>query len=89
MSFSRPENVWTERNVKFLYLLSPSARKSAPHRHEAHHDSHGHGQTLAQTESAPEPEVVMKDDEGTEANVTESIHQAEVRSFGSFFVAFL
>ena len=26
----------------------------------------------------------MKDDEGTEANVTESIHQAEVRSFSSF-----
>ncbi|KDQ25853.1 hypothetical protein PLEOSDRAFT_1113601 [Pleurotus ostreatus PC15] len=49
----------------FLYLVSPSARKTAPG-HAAHaHDSH-----------AEPKKVTMKDDEGQEADVTASVQAA-------------
>ncbi|KAF9497720.1 hypothetical protein BDN71DRAFT_1504701 [Pleurotus eryngii] len=49
----------------FLYLISPSARKTAPG-HAAHaHDSH-----------AEPKKVTMKDDEGQEADITASVQAA-------------
>ncbi|KIK69716.1 hypothetical protein GYMLUDRAFT_79809 [Collybiopsis luxurians FD-317 M1] len=56
----------------FLYLLSPASRKSAPH--DSHHEKHD--KSHADDSKAQEP-IKMKDDEGTEANVTESVHKAE------------
>ncbi|KAF9468644.1 hypothetical protein BDZ94DRAFT_1317808 [Collybia nuda] len=64
----------------FLYLVSPSARKST---HSAHNDKHDFpapktAKHVPETVKEPEPEpVIMKDDEGTEANVAESLQQAE------------
>ncbi|KAK2465378.1 hypothetical protein APHAL10511_002732 [Amanita phalloides] len=58
-----------------LYLLSPSARKNTA-AHAVHDGDHGHESTA----DAPAPahtEVKMKDDEGTEQNVTESLAVAE------------
>ncbi|KAJ3856485.1 hypothetical protein EV368DRAFT_71608 [Lentinula lateritia] len=52
----------------FLYLVSPASRKSAPH-----HDSHGKHEKKGQEH---EP-VLVKDDEGTEADVSESLQKAE------------
>ncbi|KAL0960707.1 hypothetical protein HGRIS_005732 [Hohenbuehelia grisea] len=51
--------------VQLLYLLSPSARKTAPH-HDSH-DSH-----------APQ-KVTMKDSEGTEADVTSAVQASEAQ----------
>ncbi|KAK7469010.1 hypothetical protein VKT23_003506 [Stygiomarasmius scandens] len=51
----------------FLYLVSPASRKTAPH--AQHHDKHEKHE-----EHAP---VTMKDDEGKEADVTESMKKAE------------
>lgn len=67
----------------FLYLLSPSARKShAEHAvHHDHHDfptlgkgdqSHSQVSESQQTEETERPEI-MKDDEGTPADVSASI----------------
>jgi len=53
---------------QFLYLVSPAYRKTAPH--AQHHDKHEKHE-----EHAP---VTMKDDEGKEADVTESMKKAEV-----------
>ncbi|KAJ3876682.1 hypothetical protein F5051DRAFT_410845 [Lentinula edodes] len=52
----------------FLYLVSPASRKSAPH-----HDSHGKHEKKTQEHEA----VQAKDDEGTEADVSESLQKAE------------
>ncbi|KAJ3986836.1 hypothetical protein F5890DRAFT_1551898 [Lentinula detonsa] len=51
----------------FLYLVSPASRKSAPH-----HDSHGKHEKKGHEEPMP-----MKDDEGTETDVSESVSKAE------------
>ncbi|KIL55970.1 hypothetical protein M378DRAFT_182096 [Amanita muscaria Koide BX008] len=59
----------------FLYLLSPSARKSHA-QHAIHNDKHDFGIHTSQHES-PVSEVIMKDDEGTEANVTDSLAASE------------
>ncbi|KAG6848959.1 hypothetical protein H0H93_012431 [Arthromyces matolae] len=70
----------------FLYLVSPSARKNTGHVHNDAHDFPGHKKHApapAIKEAAPEPQpepaatepepAVMKDAEGTEANIAESI----------------
>ena len=68
---------------QLLYLLSPSAKKSHGS-HDTHHGSSAHepkhAEPVKEAEEPPkEPEpVLMKDDEGTVADVTESIKQAEV-----------
>ncbi|RDB18094.1 hypothetical protein Hypma_000975 [Hypsizygus marmoreus] len=50
----------------FLYLVSPSARKRPHFGHKEHEHAN----------EAPAP-VIMKDDEGTEANISASLQQAE------------
>ncbi|EKM79253.1 hypothetical protein AGABI1DRAFT_85119 [Agaricus bisporus var. burnettii JB137-S8] len=61
----------------FLYLLSPSARKSK----DAHGAHHSHQETPSSTEENHEPEAqkpeIMTDDEGTPADVTSTIALAE------------
>ncbi|KXN92852.1 hypothetical protein AN958_06957 [Leucoagaricus sp. SymC.cos] len=69
----------------FLYLVSPSARKSQKE-HAVHHDHHdfptlgkeapSHSQSEPQKEGTELPEV-MKDDEGTPADVTATIALSE------------
>jgi hypothetical protein len=58
-----------------MYLVSPSARKSR----EAHavHQSHHEQPASTEQPEAQEPEV-MKDDEGTPADVTATVALAEV-----------
>ncbi|KAJ4482332.1 hypothetical protein J3R30DRAFT_3699772 [Lentinula aciculospora] len=51
----------------FLYLVSPASRKSAPH-----HDSHGKHEKKRDHEP-----MSMKDDEGTEVDVSGSVEKAE------------
>ncbi|KAF8964231.1 hypothetical protein BDZ97DRAFT_919962 [Flammula alnicola] len=64
----------------FLYLVSPSGRKSIPHVHD---DKHDFPTLKTKEEHAPaptktEPPVeILKDDEGTEADVGSSIAVAE------------
>ncbi|KAF5369434.1 hypothetical protein D9758_002489 [Tetrapyrgos nigripes] len=53
-----------------LYLLSPSSRKTAPH--QQHNDKHEHEEQQHEAAS-----IKMKDDEGKEADVTESVKAAE------------
>lgn len=62
--------------------MSPSARKNT-HAHAHHDDKHDFPGIKTAKEEAPAPEkepepVIVKDDEGTEANVAESLQQAEV-----------
>ncbi|KAG5638846.1 hypothetical protein H0H81_009397 [Sphagnurus paluster] len=84
----------SDRPWIFLYLVSPSARKST-HAHAVHNDAHdfpGHQKHVAVEESVAasvaesEPELeaeptptqaeptIMTDDEGTPADVSESLH---------------
>ena len=70
---------------QFLYLLSPSARKNLHGVHNDHHDF----PALKQHEEhhAPETEApveILKDDEGTEANVASSIALSQVRILFSY-----
>ncbi|TFK40876.1 hypothetical protein BDQ12DRAFT_680212 [Crucibulum laeve] len=59
----------------FLYLVSPSARKN---RHDFHDDKHDYPGYTPKDHAAPAAEpVVVKDDEGTPANVSSSIKLAE------------
>ncbi|KAH0586415.1 hypothetical protein J132_01316 [Termitomyces sp. J132] len=71
----------------FLYLISPSARKNTGHVHNDAHDFPGHKKHALEpvakpAEPEPEPEptvttepepVLMKDDEGTEVNIADSL----------------
>jgi len=67
-----------------LYLLSPSARKKSAE-HAVHHDKEhepAHAEkheptTETAASSTPPTEVIMKDDEGNEENVAESLAIAE------------
>ncbi|KAJ2934455.1 hypothetical protein H1R20_g2601, partial [Candolleomyces eurysporus] len=62
----------------FLYLVSPSARKSAPAHHDKHDSKHSSTPEPAKEEAAaPAEKVTMKDDEGKEADVTASLALAE------------
>ncbi|KAJ2920523.1 hypothetical protein H1R20_g16573, partial [Candolleomyces eurysporus] len=64
----------------FLYLVSPSARKSAPAHHDKHDSkAHEHSPEPAKKEeaAAPAEKVTLKDDEGKEADVTASLALAE------------
>jgi len=62
---------------QLLYLLSPSARKNTHGVHDDHHDFPALKQhQTSKTEPAVE---IIKDDEGTEANVASSIALSEVR----------
>ncbi|KAF4617507.1 hypothetical protein D9613_005753 [Agrocybe pediades] len=62
----------------FLYLVSPSARKKE---HLPHNDKHDFPNLQTKTSSTPEsksaPVELMKDSEGTEANVASSIELAQ------------
>ncbi|RXW25390.1 hypothetical protein EST38_g486 [Candolleomyces aberdarensis] len=61
----------------FLYLVSPSARKSAPAHHDKH-DSKAHEHPAKEeAAAAPAEKVTLKDDEGKEADVTASLALAE------------
>ncbi|KAK7028131.1 hypothetical protein VNI00_014946 [Paramarasmius palmivorus] len=51
----------------FLYLVSPGSRKTAPHKPHGKHDHH---------ESQSHAPLPMKDDEGTEADVSGSVAKA-------------
>ncbi|EEB94319.1 hypothetical protein MPER_06883 [Moniliophthora perniciosa FA553] len=57
-------------HLQFLYLASPSSRKTAPHVAHDKHDKHGH-------ESQSHAPLPMKDDEGTVADVSGSVAKAE------------
>ena len=83
---TRCQLLWS---TQLLYLLSPSARKNTHGVHNDHHDypalKQHEGHQSLKSESGDVPEVeTMKDDEGTEANVTASIALSQVRIFFSF-----
>ncbi|KAF8627418.1 hypothetical protein AX17_006233 [Amanita inopinata Kibby_2008] len=70
-----------------LYLLSPSSRRSTA-AHAIHNDKHDFPGYVPKDEttsvapssnpvSAPKPVVTMKDDEGTEVNISESLEASE------------
>jgi len=59
----------------FLYLVSPSARKSQ-HAHAVHNDHHDFPALEKEKHESKQPEI-MKDDEGTPADVTDSIALSE------------
>ena len=73
------------RSLQLLYLLSPSARKNTHGVHNDHHDypalkKHEEHKAHKSESDAAVPEVeIMKDDEGTEANVASSIALSQVR----------
>ncbi|KAF9452951.1 hypothetical protein P691DRAFT_659771 [Macrolepiota fuliginosa MF-IS2] len=59
----------------FLYLVSPSARKSQ-HAHAVHNDHHDYPALEKEKHESKQSEIV-KDDEGTPADVTDSIALSE------------
>ena len=65
---------------QLLYLLSPSARKNTHGAHNDHHALKQHEEHQAPKSESPAVEI-LKDDEGTEANVTSSIALAQVRIY--------
>jgi hypothetical protein len=68
--------------------VSPSARKN-PNLKPIHDDKHDFPALKTDTASHEEPaptKTVMKDDEGTPADVGASIKAAAVRTFSNFFL---